>query len=281
MTRSSVHYILICLLFSAQLSIAQQYPRKGYNWEEGRKTTYQPTADEKKAPRAVVVLDSRYYDYVTDPDTARGYDLYVTRHKIVLVNDDKGIDRFNKVYIPMEMGDSLIQLKARTISKEGKVMQVNKDNIKDVSNIEEYGSFKIFALEAVEKDAELEYFFIIKKGADIYGTEIFQSDLNVKEANFTLTSPSSLVFETKSYHGFPSAKEETKDSLLTIHSSAKDIPAMADEQYSTAEANKMKLAYKLAYNKKVSDEKLITWNSAAGRYYSLVYPKDQKNTEIG
>ena len=278
MQRVQILSITFLLLLTSQL-FGQKFPRKDYDWEANRKTPYVITDEEKKGP-AVIIKDSRYFDYVESNDPDKGFDLYVTKHKIVHVNDDKGIDRFNKVYIPTERGDEVVQLKARTISKNGTVTEVNKDNIKDVSNYEQYGNYKIFALENVEKDGELEYFFTLRKGADSYNVEIFQNDMKVKNASFTLTTPSYLVFEPKSYFGFPTLKEETKDSVLTLSGSASEIPAMIDEQYSTSSSNRMKVCYKLSYNRRVSEEKLVTWNSAAARYYSLLHPKDMKKNKV-
>lgn len=266
--------LMLPLLLTSHL-FAQNFPRKDYDWEEGRKTAYQPTADEQKQP-AVIVLDKRYYDYVPSPDTNRLYDVYVTKHKLIHVMDDKGIDAYNKVYIPMEEDDSLIKLKARTINKDGKVIEVTKDNIKDVSNYGQYANLKIFALEGVEKDADVEYLYTLRKGADISGCQTYQTDVKVKDAVFVLTTPANLEFEAKAYNGFTPIVTESKDSTLILHGETKEIPGIQDEQYSTYEANEMKVSYVLAYNRHASDEKLVTWNSAASRYYKLIYPEGLK-----
>jgi hypothetical protein len=274
MTISVRSIVLSCLLVigSSSASAQDDYPRKNYSWSEKPVTAPELNKDELKQP-AVILLDSRYLDYVTNKE---GYDLYVTKHKIVRVNDDAGIDRFNKVYIPMEEGDELVEIKARSTNKSGKVIELDKSNIKDLSNYEEYGSFKIFAVEGVEKESVLEYVYKIKKGADIYGVETFQNDLEVKEANFIITMPQALVFEAKSYNGFPQMKEEKKDEKIELRTSTKNIPAMEEEEYSTSDANRMKVVYALAFNKDVSETRLMTWNTAATRYYQVFYPKDQK-----
>ena len=162
------------------MALPVDYPRSKYNWEENRKITYELTEEEKASP-GITILDNRYIDYATN--IKNGIDLFITRHKIIRVNDDKGIELLNKVYVPIGCDDELIQLKARTITKDGRVIEVKKENIKLLDNYEGYGDYKIFAMEGVEAGCELEYFCTIKKGPcgfswwgnnKVYGTEIFQ-----------------------------------------------------------------------------------------------------------
>src|SRR5688572_17132829 len=100
---TTIRSIVTAALLTATLAVSAQasYPRKDYTWSERPYTTPELSAEEQKQP-AVVLLDNRYFDYTENNEL--GYDLYVTKHKVVKVNDDKGIDRFNKVYIPMEEG---------------------------------------------------------------------------------------------------------------------------------------------------------------------------------
>ena len=267
----SIHFLLFLLAVKPVFS--QDYPRAKYNWDKNRKSIYQPTEEELKDP-AVVVLDARYDDYAESPNPARWFELYITRHKIVHVNDDKGIDRYNKVYIPMEKKDELVTIKARTIDRNGKVTEVNEGSIKDISNYEQYGNFKIFALEGVEKNAELEYFYTIKKEAGGSGTEFFQSDVNIKEASFTLTNPDYLVFATKCYNGFPDLQAGNSGETVVKNASVKDIPALRKESYSNAQAEVMRVSYRYDYNKKTAAVGSLNWKNMIRKLYERYHETD-------
>src|SRR3954468_7500750 len=78
---------------------------------------------------AVVLEDKRRVEYIDKKD---GLVTYKTVHKIVRVNDDKGIESYNKIYLPVANNADIIDIKARTILPSGKIMEVDKKNIKDI-----------------------------------------------------------------------------------------------------------------------------------------------------
>jgi len=288
---------LLLFLMHVNISVAQG-PRKKYNWEENRKITYQLTDEEAKA-HAVTILDSRFIDY-TEDDSYTNIELYITRHIIIRVNDDIGIREFNKVYIPVLNQDEIIKLKARTISKEGKIKEINKDDIKLLNVSKEFINYKIFAMDGVEAGSELEYFYTLKRdrrgyyilwgNSFLYGTEIFQGNTKVKEANFTITTPSYLLIDAKSYNGFPNIEINKKTSPVILNASIKDIPAMPEEIYATTKADCMKVSYKINHNKKVPyDNNLLTWKGVISIYYNDLFrnfyplgiPGDLKTDGLG
>jgi hypothetical protein len=65
----------------------------------------------------------------------------------------------------------MLDIKARTINAEGKITLLNKDNIKEINNVEEYGDFKIFAIEGVEKNSEIEVLYTVQKEFTMHGSE--------------------------------------------------------------------------------------------------------------
>src|ERR1700733_13090155 len=79
------------------------------------------TIDKKYENESAVILsDTRRIEYIDD---AKGNVLsYKTLHKIIHVNDDKGIEAFNKVYLPVSDNADIVDIKARTILPGGKII---------------------------------------------------------------------------------------------------------------------------------------------------------------
>ncbi len=72
---------------------------------------------------AVLLLDERKYEFVDVNTNEIG--LYKTLHRIIQLNDDKGIEIFNKIYLPGGDNAKLVALKARTILPNGKVINLD------------------------------------------------------------------------------------------------------------------------------------------------------------
>lgn len=138
--------IVFILLIASPNCFAQYY--KTYDWTEVPKLHALSNQELKESSVGILKKYIVEYDKSKFGQQLRSFE---TKHTITRVNDDKGIGRHNTVYIPMYEVKNVIDIKARTINSVGKVTLLNKDNIKEVNNVEEYGDFKIFAIEGVEK----------------------------------------------------------------------------------------------------------------------------------
>ena len=111
-------------------------------WEEN--PTLTKLTDEEKKSNAVYLANvnvcSYEYGPYVDPNTGQTYDeifleenLY---YKRIRLNNDKAVETFNRVYISMANGREITNLKARAISKDGKVIEFDDSNQKEVENYE-------------------------------------------------------------------------------------------------------------------------------------------------
>ena len=228
---------LIILLIATTSSFAQHY--KSYNWEET--PVLHKISKEEAKESSVGILKKHIVEYASSllsQDPKR----YETEHTIVRVNNDKGIARHNTVYIPMYEVKQVIDIKARTINSEGKVVLLNQDNIKEVKNVEEYGDFKIFAIEGVENNSEIEVLYTVEKEYDMYGSEFLQSNYKIKEAQFIFIT-GTLNSNIKAYRTTKKFKSETIDDKGAMAIVLNDIPAMLEEEYATPDANKIAIVY--------------------------------------
>ena len=160
---------------SAQISFFRPDPEyKNYKWDDTMKIhTLSP---EELKRNSVVIKDKRILEYYYA--TQDSLVMYTTRHFIVRVNSDKAIDENNTVYISLSDDVRVIDMEARAITKDGKVTQLNKANVKDVPNYDNAGPYRIFAIDGVEKGGEVEYLYTVRHSARIYGTEKIQKYLH-------------------------------------------------------------------------------------------------------
>ena len=227
----------IALLLTSTTGFAQYYTT--YDWK--KKPKLHKLTIEEKQESSVAILEKVIVEFDAE-ENSQAPRLYETKHTIVRVNDDNGIAQHNTVYIPMYDVKQLVSVKARTISPKGKVVLLNEDNIKDVSNVEEYGDFKIFAIEGAEMNSEIELLYTVERAYDIYGSETIQADYKIKEAQFLFIT-GDLQSNVKAYRTdatFEAIKiNEDNAQLLTI----KEIPAMVEEEYATPKANNISVVY--------------------------------------
>jgi len=159
------------------------FEMKNYDWEE-KPTPTVITEEEAKAP-LVITKDFLVKEYLY----FSGIFFEVsTFHKKKKLNNDDAVDASNKVYISTARGQEVIGLKARSISKDGKVTLFNNDNIKQVENYENAGPFTIFALEGVEKGSEIEYMYTIKAPINDFNCDDYTlaNTYPVRNAHFEL-----------------------------------------------------------------------------------------------
>ncbi|HEY1039321.1 MAG TPA: hypothetical protein VGF30_07960, partial [Bacteroidia bacterium] len=115
--------LLTLLILSFVLTVnAQTYFYQGMSFAK-TPTVYKP-ADAEKNQDIITVLDKNIYEVAYDSDGQAA--IYETVHTIYHVNSAKGVDEVNKVYIPLRNVNEEIDVKARCITDENKVIYFNK-----------------------------------------------------------------------------------------------------------------------------------------------------------
>lgn len=215
---------------------------------------------------AVGVLDKRIIEYKVE---GKEIYLYTTVHKIYKINDSKGIEMFNKIYVPVYRGATITKLKARTILANGKVINIEDEKIKETE--EDGRKYKIFAMEGVEKGAEIEYIYTSKRDPSYFGTEMFQNGSTPYESvQFILSVPRHLKFDAKGYNGFKMSPDSVIDEQRIMVGYDEKVPQLEDEKYVEREPYFKRVEYKLSYNISNSeDTRIYTWKEFGKRIYSI------------
>ena len=257
----------LALLVITSTSFAQHY--KTYDWET-TPSLHELTEAETKAS-SVRILQNHIVEYATGAfgGTLQSFE---TTHTITRVNDDKGIGRHNTVYIPMYGVKQVLDIKARTINSEGKITLLNKDNIKEVNNVETYGDFKIFAIEGVEQGSEIEVLYTVEKDYDMHGFQTIQSDFPIRSAEFLFIT-GDLNANVKAYRTETKFETTTVDGRNAKVLKLKNIPAMIEEEYATPDANKIEVIFQ-CFPKEQNITQELFWNNVVNNVGSQFFPKE-------
>lgn len=241
-----------------------------YEWDAER-NRYELSSEEESLGEYVLKQHAQY-DYVFEDSQ---FLLYSTFHRIVRVNNNEAIQRNNRIYIGMNGVIDLVELKARSISRSGKVINFDASNLKELKDEEGQG-FRIFAIEGVELGSEIEYFYVLKKHATLYDRVFTQFETPVKSNSFRLSCPKHLKFDFRSYNGFAKIEEsESGDEMNVYMGEMKNIPGLRRENFSSFDSNRQRIEFKLAYNTAKSNVRLFTWEEAAKTFHGILTSTDK------
>lgn len=268
------YFIIISFFFISLLSFGN-FENDSYTWEV-KPVRHTLTASEE-LENTVRIKDVRILEYAYN-DAGSLEMLYVI-HKIIRVNNDAAVNDNNKVYISMYGVSDVMQLQVRSINKAGKITELNKNNIKEVDNVEKNQGYKIFAIEGVEVGSEIEYIYILKCKPELYGREYFQFEHLNKDITFKIICPENLIFETKSFNGFPEMQDTTYDEKNYLTVSHATAPVLLEEMFANNARNRMRVEYRLSYNKYSNDGKsrLFSYAEVAKNIYANTHPVDTKS----
>jgi hypothetical protein len=268
------YFVMISLFFISLLSFGN-FENENYSWE-AKPVRHTLTAEEE-LENTVRLKDVRILEYAYN--SAGALEMLHVIHKIIRVNNDAAVNDNNKVYISMRGVVDVVQLHVRSINKAGKITELNKDNIKEIGDLEKNQGYKIFAIEGVEVGSEIEYLYVLKCTPLHYGREYVQYENLNKDVTFKIICPENLVFETQSFNGFPEMKDTSynEKNYLTVSNVA--VPVLLEELFANNARNRMRVEYRLSYNKFRNDgkSKLYTYAEVAKNIYANTHPADTKS----
>jgi len=263
-------FLFFISVFTVASGICQSYDMRNYEWDS--KPVIHKLSDAEQKEPAVILKDDRVTEYVYNKDG--DLEEYSFRHRIIHINEEKSIEEYNRIYVSVLTPDQLISFKARSISKDGKVKEMFRGEMKDVT--EKGHRYLILAVDGLEKNGELEFFYSMKNHLSYYKSEEVQSGVMAKNVSVTLISPENLVFTSKSYNGFPDLDDTLINKKRYLKASTDLVPPAYSEKYAAYDANLMRVEIKLTKNLATGDTRLLTWADAGKRYYSSLHDL-QKN----
>jgi hypothetical protein len=256
--------LTILFLFTASIAIAVELDY----WRKNPSLT-ELTSNEQDLD-AVYIQDVRTVKYV---DGSTRLESYITVHKIIRVNKVEALDKVNKIYISIRSSDKIIKINARSISPSGNIVELDENSIKDITDVNDHYSLKVFAIEGAQTGGEIEYIYKIRTGAYSSNRETYKMDYQVREGLFSLTYPENYVFLLKTYNNQDKIEVTPKGYRIEF----KDLKPQLEERYVTKKANRFYIDY-VVKSAEITDEygfkkikKYVTWQK-------IVKPiKDQLN----
>jgi hypothetical protein len=194
-------------------------------------------------------------------------------HRRIKVETNNAIDNYNKIYVPVNNVISILNIKARFISANGKITELAQENIKEVKNLENKGDYKIFAIEGIEIGGEIEFFYTLRTKFNAFLSVWMQGEEPRMNVEVIFTFPSKLDYLIKSYNGFPdfTTEKDDKTGVTVMQAKAGYIPALAEEKYANYRANLMRVEYTLAYNSYNSAIRSYSWSKVGNNMYANFY----------
>ena len=264
------------ILLSAGLLAQSEYETYAWNTVPPRNQT----DTIKSVDGMVVLLERRITEvYVSPKDILE--EIFVF-HKKIKVESHQAVNEQNKIYIPVHNVIDFIKIEARFISPGGKISNLKAESIKEVENLENKGTFRTFVIEGAEVGGQIEYFYVLRKKLNPYGSVYIQEDVTKGEVQVIYAYPSKLGFLIKSYNGFPDFVLSSDDKGKNyLKSNAGYIPSLRTEAYAYYKANLMRYEFTLAYNNYVSSLRQYSWSKACSNLYpNLIVLKKNEESAV-
>jgi hypothetical protein len=226
---------------------------------------------------AVVVFEAVKNEYYFGDD--KELHEYKKNHRIIRLNNEKGVEQYNKLKIRFRDKNNIKNVKARTVLSNGKVIELNAGDFKDV--VDEDGiNMKICAFEGVEKGCEIEYEYEMEKLVSYFETDYIQEGIPIVKTSFELVAPESLIFEMKGYNDVKVLEDTIINNHFVKKAVAENLPAIEDEKYATFSPHFARIEYKLSYNKngnRGAQSKILTWNDAVRNVHQSYFKNAKKD----
>lgn len=268
--------VIFITFFQFNLILSQDIKYSSYDWDSSPKFSQ---TDTIKAENGVIFLLERKINevYINKDQIFEELNVY---HRQVKVLTTDALVGYNRFYIQLEDVLEIVQIKARFIKKDGKIVELPKESIKEVENLENKGNYKVFAIEGAEVGGIIEYFYILKKEFKAHSSFYAQSEVTKLNFEVLFTYPIKLEYYFKSYNGLPpfkeiknkvDKKEIDKNEKTTMVITVPYIAPLVDEKYSASDANLMRFEYTLAYNRYNSALRVNSWNKASSFIWNNLY----------
>lgn len=237
------------LIILALLKFGSVYSQFSLNYKLEEKFDYSKLTEkyDLKTIDEIEVLDEQVVEFTYDKEGNLFEYYYI--HQVTYVNSDNAIDRNNKIYINSPRITELVSYDVRVVLPNGSMKSMGKDALKE-GTTEDKQKINYFAVSGAEKGGYIEYYYLVKRNANISGyMQNFQGGAEKAKIIFKVISPENLIFTSKSFNGFAELKADSslseRNMLMGEISNVKKIEG---ESFGNEKGNAMKVVYQLYFN---------------------------------
>lgn len=256
--------LYICLLCTLQL---QSQSKENKWWTKAEFSELNKAYENEKV---IGIFFNQKYEYSYSDEG--NFIMLHSLHKKFRLNSDESIDKFNKISVSLDGVINVEDIKARTIKPDGSVVEFDKNNIKEIKDDKAGMSYKIFAIDGIEKGDEVEYYVTRKMWGENFGRTYYQYSYPLQYASIEIKCPNNLIYDIKGYNGFPNGEfEKIDDKTHRFFCQKENIDAIRSEKFSYINPRKERIEYRLDYNTSRDKSQKLTWDHAAIRVYEMMY----------
>lgn len=271
--------IIISLLFTVlcafQIAVSQNNPYfESYDWEES--PSY--AAEEGSTEDMIAVKEKTVIEFYFQKKNLVEYFL---EHKVLWLNSDDAIEEYNKIYLPFSSRAELQVNKARVITPEGKLINLDQSKILTSEDEETGRTYKYYALEGITKGSFIEYMYVVKRPPSYTGDKVYiQDSYNKDKVEFDLFSPSNLLFKFKSFNDLPTVERDTLTTeKLHYKLHISKVEKLESEYQAPYNASRAFLVYKMDKNTAGNGNDMVSYSNVSQNLYSTYYPDYSKKTK--
>lgn len=265
---------LYLLIFSSTICYSQLKPfHETYDWEE-KPTLKADLSDTSQ----IIYFKQKIVEEFFFTDEKKLTEYYLN-HKIIWLNSDQEIEKNNKVYLPYSSSSELLIYKARVITKEGKVINLDESKIQTAEDDDGKQMYKYFTFEGLEKGSFIEYITVYMQYPRYGGARMSLQNTKLKyNVEFDLFAPKNLDFEFKTYNGL---SEVIKDTVIEdkAHWGIKidTLEPLKSEARANYNVFRKYLIYKLDKNLAAGIYDISSYSKSASNTYTYLYSNISKS----
>lgn len=266
--RISMKKMLFFLLMNLPILLFSQTEFESYNWD-----TYPAVQNSdtiKCVNGAAITLERRIFEVYINQE--QYFEEMFVYHRKIKIESHDALTSFNKIYISLDNVINIVNVQARFIAANGKVIPLPKESIKEIANMDNEGDYKTFAIEGAEIGGQIEYFYVLRRKFNSQSGYYLQDQISRHNVEVVFAYPSKLSYLIKTYNNLPAFKIDTRNAEKTYQKSLIPyIPAIEEEKYANYKASLMRFEYTLSYNNYNSLLRKNSWKTACENTYINVY----------
>ncbi|MFT4879096.1 MAG: hypothetical protein ACI9LS_001255 [Flavobacteriales bacterium] len=220
---------IICVLFP----LISQAQFKQHKWVKPKFDRSIP--DSLKSEDAVKLLDKTA---ISIDLAGSGFITTKTKFIRIKLQTERGVERYAKVYLEKEANWKLIKIDARSIHEDGKITDLDKDQIMSLgftnsrNESDSYEEIR-FSIPNAKVGDIIEITYSMTYGHFINGEDVFlYSSIPCLNAQYKLSVPPQLAIESKAYNGMPEFEVEPATDRVKYIFNQKGLPGLGSQDYS-------------------------------------------------
>ena len=260
--------VFIIILFTYTISSYSQY-YMDYNWENDVNTI--DVAVNNTNESSVGFFEKTIVEFISGK-FSNTVIKYETHHYQIKILNDKGVSKHSNIVIPMNEVINLIDIKVRILDENGEVIEFDNNTISKLDDFESSVNFRTFNLDGIKPNSTIEVLYTLEKQYNIHGNKILQKSYSINKSEFLLF-PGPTEATIKAY-GVSSKIEDTIINTLPVKTiRVVDIPAIIDEEYATAIANRQRLSFQCPLPEDNMNQEDY-WENIVSNISPIMFPKN-------